>query len=188
MKKQGLFPKLSDENNGYPLERMDLATLYHRYGYIVLRICKEILGDSHDAQDAFQDTFLKFERHLTRYPTPHEALAGLRKTALSCSIDLLRRRQRHEENHPPALWDLLPDTPVEEAFRRYDDRQIATLLLRQVRADQDTLTMAYLYYLDEMTLEEVASSTGYSRRSVQMKLERFCDLARKFCTRHGILW
>ncbi len=38
------------------------AALIQRHGPMVLRVCHSILRDSHDAQDAFQATFLVFVR------------------------------------------------------------------------------------------------------------------------------
>ena len=38
------------------------AALVERHGAMVLRVCQQILGDSHDAHDAFQATFLLLVR------------------------------------------------------------------------------------------------------------------------------
>ena len=46
------------------------AVLVERHGAMVLRVCQRILGDSHDAHDAFQATFLLLVRKANTDPEP----------------------------------------------------------------------------------------------------------------------
>ncbi|MCB9641323.1 MAG: sigma-70 family RNA polymerase sigma factor [Myxococcales bacterium] len=170
------------------LDKEQLANLYERYGYMVLRVCREVLRDEQEAQDAMQDTFMKFWRFSEKLRSVEEVAGVLRRTALSCAIDALRarkRRGRHRE-----AWQELRSILEEEHDREQNQerlhKEIIALLFQAVRVDEATLQMAYLYYLDEMTLEEVAQETGFSRRAVGMKLERFRENAHKYCLNHGI--
>ncbi len=56
-------------------DREALETLVRRYGPLVWRVCRRVLGDSETAQDAFQATVLVLMRKAGSIRTP-AALAG----------------------------------------------------------------------------------------------------------------
>jgi hypothetical protein len=51
------------------------AALVHRHGPMVLRVCRGILSDDRDAEDAFQATFLVLSRQAGRL-RPRETVGG----------------------------------------------------------------------------------------------------------------
>lgn len=166
----------------------ELSKMYEDYGYIVFRICREILGNDQDAQDAMQDTFLKYWRFASNLRDERGALTTLRRTASSCAIDLLRSRKRSGKYQDS--WREFKEMTVNESeekrLTQMNLREVVQQIFRSLNIDEASLQMAYFYYFDDMTLEEVASTTGYSRRAVGMKLNRFREQALKFCKNHNI--
>src|SRR6185312_1333070 len=75
------------------------AALVERHGPMVLRVCGRILRDPHDAEDAFQATFLVLARRvgsLRRRESLASWLHGIaRRVSLHARADAARRR-KHE--------------------------------------------------------------------------------------------
>jgi HlyD family secretion protein len=85
---------------GEPAERA-FSALVERHGAMVLRVCRSVLIDTHDAQDAFQATFLVLVRKARGLwvreslgPWLHQVAY---RTAL-CARSRAARRRRHERN------------------------------------------------------------------------------------------
>src|SRR5262249_55573720 len=70
--------------------------LVKRHGPMVLRVCRRVLGDEHDAEDAFQATFLVLGRKtgsLRRQESVGSWLYGVAyRLALKMKAAVLRRR------------------------------------------------------------------------------------------------
>ena len=80
---RGTFGQLSDVELLERFTRRDDAeaafrSLVVRHGPAVLRVCRKILGNSHDAEDAFQATFLVLARRAQSIARPQELGAWLR--------------------------------------------------------------------------------------------------------------
>src|SRR5262245_28305514 len=75
------------------------ATLLQRHGPLVLGVCRHVLRDTHDADDAFQATFLVLARKASSI-RKHESLAAwLHRVALNISRSVktnTTQRRAHE--------------------------------------------------------------------------------------------
>src|SRR6266542_2943290 len=140
----------------------EIADAYQRYGHLVLRRCKRILRDEAAAEDALQETFLRLWRYGDAFPEATSKVSWLYRVAERCCFDHLARRKiraeaslnegrRSLETHRTDAQALEDREVVMQFLDRFDDR------LKQV---------AVLHYLDELTQEEIAQTTGWSRQTV----------------------
>jgi RNA polymerase sigma factor (sigma-70 family) len=174
--------------DGYLLERFvsikdqaAFAVLVRRHGPMVLGVCRRLLQDAHEAEDAFQATFLVL---VHKAPSIRADLLGpwLHGVALRCAgqaRQAARRRARQREAMA------MPDTnPVVEVGRR-DLRQVLDEELGQL--GQKYRAPLVLVYLEGKSTEEVAQQLGCPRGTVLSRLARGRDRLRDRLVRRGIM-
>jgi RNA polymerase sigma-70 factor (ECF subfamily) len=150
--------------NGF--RTIDAETLFRRYGPMVLRRCRQMLGDADAAADAMQSVFVKvFEkRHTLREEYPSSLL--WRMATNHCLNALRERAARGEVADGGALLSKIAcsDDPEE----RVGDRS----LLRRLFGShpESSRVIAVLHYVDGMTLEETAKEVGMSVSGVRKRL------------------
>lgn len=143
------------------------AALVDRYGPLVLGVCRQVLGDAHAAEDAFQATFLilarkagSVQRRRALAAWLHRVAGNVARTARTAAA----RRRHHEQqaamNRPPDVVEA-PDTsgwPI-------------------LHAAIDGLPEKYrvpvvLCYLQGKTNEEAARELGWPVGTVKSSLAR----------------
>src|SRR5689334_262291 len=168
----GLLGGLSD---GQLLERFVgrreqavFEAIVHRHGAMVWGVCRRVLRDHHDAEDAFQATFLVLARK-ARSVVPREKLGpwlyGVAyKTAMKARAMRAKRRTREVQ---------VPDMPEPEAASR-DLRDDLTELLD---GELSRLPGRYripivLCDLEGQTHQEAARQLGWPIGTVSSRLSR----------------
>ena len=82
------------------------AGLVRRHGPMVLRVCGQILGDKHGAEDAFQATFLVLARRSSSIRRPELLGNWLYGVALRTAWEAKMRDGRRRERETPAAEDV----------------------------------------------------------------------------------
>jgi RNA polymerase sigma factor (sigma-70 family) len=146
------------------------AALVSRHGPMVLRVCQHVLGNRHDAEDAFQATFLILARKAGGV-RPTGCLAGwlhsvASRVALRARAATRRRGAALTPDGAPA--DSRPD-PLAELTARETLRILEEEVQRLPAAYRLPVTLCCLHGL---TQEEAARQLGWTPGSVKGRLER----------------
>src|SRR5438309_7867401 len=120
------------------------TNLVHRYGSLVLGVCQRVLGDTHQADDAFQATFLVLVRRASsldgRGPLGNWLYAVAYRTATKARMTAARRRARERQAMDSTSEAYTADEQVWDELRPILDEELSQLP-RKYRAP---LVLCYL--------------------------------------------
>src|SRR5262245_15243255 len=105
------------------------AALVQRHGPMVLAVCRRLLPDRHEAEDAFQATFLVLVRKSADLRQPGQLAPWLHKVALRIA---LRLRTRADRRRPLPEGLDLPEAPAPEPLERLACQEVRSILDEEI--------------------------------------------------------
>ncbi|MEY3313681.1 MAG: RNA polymerase sigma factor [Ignavibacteria bacterium] len=150
---------------GKPISEKAFAELYARHSPRIFAYCRRILGDYDKAQDAFQDTFVKFfnsaqqEREMSNVP------AYLLRIARNLCLNMQRGQKGHvslEEYHLPLHSDMSHD--------KKELLDLITKAMEQLPTDYKEAFVLREY--EGLSYQEIAELTESSLSTVKIRIFR----------------
>jgi RNA polymerase sigma-70 factor (ECF subfamily) len=134
---------------------------------MVLRRCRQLLGDDPTARDAMHDVFVQVLTHADTL-ADRGASSLLFKIATNVCLNRLRaKRRRPEDGDPDLLAEIAEQT---DPAARNAARAALDALFRH--EPDTTALIAVLHLHDHMTLDEVAAEVGMSVSGVRKRLAK----------------
>ena len=158
------------------------AVLVRRHGRLVWNVSLRVLGDVHDAEDAFQATCLVLARKAKSIATPDLLGNWLHGVALRCAMKLKTQAAVRRVQERKAVAMLTDETAVAvewQDLRPILDEEVNRLPL-QYRAP------VVLCYFEGKPYEEAARLLGCPAGTVSGRLARARQLLRDRLTRRGV--
>jgi RNA polymerase sigma factor (sigma-70 family) len=159
------------------------ASLVRRHGPMVWAVCRRILGNPHDAEDAFQASFLVLARKAASIAA-RELLANwlygvAHRTARHARIAAAKRRVKERQ------VKVMPERPVVQPALEHDvlplfDQELSRLADRY-------RTVLVLCDLEGKTRREAAQQLGVPEGTVAGRLARARSLLAQRLKRHGVV-
>jgi RNA polymerase sigma factor (sigma-70 family) len=183
-------PEEGPPSDGQLLERfaaqrdeVAFDALVERHGPMVWGVCRRVLSDPNDADDAFQATFLVLVRRaraVARQESVGSWLHGVaHRVALRAKLQANQRRDRERqaasaiqqiEPGPDPLWNEVRHV-LDEELERLPEKYRAPLVL---------------CYLEGKTNDEAADELGWTRGTIAGRLNRARELLRGRLSRRGV--
>ncbi len=140
-------------------------SLYAKYYDKVFAIARGILLDSDEAADAVQEIFRLVYRHLGRFDRRSRFSTWLFRVSVNRSIQEARKSKHR--NRQVELNEAVSQTAPEEFDN--SDPKIQAAMVRLNPTDRALLT---LFYWEELSLQEIASSLGCGVNAAKTRLYR----------------
>ncbi len=162
------------------------AALLARHGPMVLRVCRAVLADRHEVEDAFQATFLVLAvraRSIRKRASVASWLHGVALRIASSERSRAARRRRHELVRAAMSSTTTADSASDPVL----DRERALVIQDEIgRLPEKDRAAVVLCYLEGLTHEMAAEQLGWPVGSVKSRLARARDRLRVTLTRRGL--
>jgi RNA polymerase sigma factor (sigma-70 family) len=161
-------------------DRAALEVLIRRHGGLVLGVCRRVLGNTPDADDAFQAVFLVLVRRAASLGQPELVAGWLHGVALRVARRARAERTKRHEREAPMVEPVAPVPPDDVGdLRRVLDEELERL------PDKYRLPIL-LCDLEGLTLAEAARQLGWPKGTVAARLSRGRELLRRRLSRRRL--
>ncbi len=176
----------AEDTDGQLLERylsqsdkFAFEMLLRRHGPMVLGVCRRVLGNSHDAEDAFQATFLVLIRRAGSI-LPRERVGGwLHGVAYRTALEARRNRARRRRKEALVLPRTSPSCDVAAEWGSVIDCELNRLPINY-------RLPLLLCDMEGLTRKEAAHKLGWAEGTVSSRLSRGRELLARRLKRHGL--
>jgi RNA polymerase sigma factor (sigma-70 family) len=164
-------------------EEAAFEAIVRRHGVMVYRVCWRALGQSQDAEDAFQATFLLLAQKL-RTVRKHDSLSSwLHGVAYRVALQArgrAARRQRHEQRAAMTQVERSADLSAQEL--------LAVLDAELGRLPDRWRLPLILCYLEGRTQDESARLLGWGKSTLRRRLEAARDALGRRLAGRSLAW
>jgi RNA polymerase sigma-70 factor (ECF subfamily) len=160
--------------------------LVHKYDKKVLSLAFQLVGNKQDAEDVYQDVFMKVYHKINRFRFESDFYTWLYRIVVNCAISYRkkRNRERHrsieEAAEKESGWQWTPTDPKAGP----DDLTAGIEIREQIHSNLETLPLMQrvvftLRFLQDFKIKDIAQIIGCSEGTVKNYLFRSTQRMRK---------
>jgi RNA polymerase sigma-70 factor, ECF subfamily len=142
-----------------------------KYQDRIFNLCLYMLRDTHDAQDAAQDCFIKACRALQDFSPDASLYTWLYRIAMNTCLDSRRKRSRVRTDNHSTLEDMPSPQPSPEKL--YESKEISVAVRGALQQMPEKLrTTIVLREIEGLSYEEIAEILDISSGTVKSRISR----------------
>ncbi|MBQ3615893.1 MAG: RNA polymerase sigma factor [Anaerotignum sp.] len=137
-----------------------IETLLQTYGNGLFRLSLVMLRNESDAEDAIQDTMIRYLQKAPNFRDADHEKAWLFKVCTNICHDMLRYRKRH------------PQVDIDTQYHLTEKETDASLLDALMELPERFKLVLILYYVEGYRIHEIAEIIERSPSAVKMRLQK----------------
>lgn len=145
----------------------DLETVIRHYSQMVYRLAFARTANKFDADEVYQEVFLRYVRKEPRFKDEEHRKAWLIKVTLNCS-----------KNISSSYWNEHTQVLDENMF--FETKQENELYYELLKLSPKYRLVVHLFYYEDMSVDEIAKVIGKNSSTVRSQLSRARDMLRRF--------
>ena len=147
---------------------LDIDVMVDKYADMVYRIALTQMKNTHDAQDVFQEVFLRLVKNLSSLESEEHVKAWLIRVTINCSKSNLTSAFRRYTQ------------PMEENSQLiFETKEQGDLYEYVQRLPKKYWIVVYLFYYEELSIKEIGEMTKQKESTVKSQLSRARALLRQ---------
>lgn len=167
------------KNDQYYIEKVlkgdtaSFAYLVNRYKNIVFNILLRICKNREDTEELVQDTFLKAFQNLSSFKYKSKFSTWLYRIAYNLAISNSRKKLLNTENFDNYDKEIIDYDSIYEDFEQTEQEEKQKRLKSAIDQLPETdALLITLFYLDNLTIDEIYEITGLSKPNIKVRLHR----------------
>lgn len=148
-----------------------LSVVYHAYGRLIYSIGYQIVNNTSDADDVFQDVMLKIIKQAHTYRSGTNPKAWILSITRTCAIDVVKKRTKDVR-----LDDI--ELSLSDSCNNIDDMLMLRSAMQKIDDSERTIIALKLYA--GLSHREIASVMGINLFSAQKKYQRALAKLKKY--------
>lgn len=153
--------------------RLDAESIIEEYADMVYRIAYVQMKNKADAEDVFQEVFLRLVKNVDKLKGPDHVKPWLIRVTINCCKTQFnsgwKRKTTVMEN-----YDFVEKAVTEETFDQAED--LLDICFEYLNKPQ--ITVIHLFYFEGYSIREISQLLGQSESAVKTRLSRARDLLR----------
>ncbi|MEI7556264.1 sigma-70 family RNA polymerase sigma factor [Candidatus Chlorohelix sp.] len=154
-----------------------MAQLITRYQVSVYNLCRRMLHNQQEAEDATQEVFLRVYQQIHTYNIDRKFSTWILSIAAHYSIDLIRRKRPVSDLEEIISWKASQDPDPEDMAVSGEEREEVREQLKKLPGKYRMVLVLRYWY--DFSYEEISKATSLSISNVKIRLFRAREILAK---------